>query len=141
MIQIERFDDVERIRLASWGSRVAGMDVSAYLVRGILVDSGFPRARRELARLLAARSVHGAMLTHYHEDHAGNADLLAERGIPLVMHPMTLGRLREHALIRAYRRLVWGTPRALTAPLRALTDALSLRFVHTPGHSEDHQIV
>ena len=141
MIQIERFDDVERIRLASWGSRIARMDVSAYLVRGILVDSGFPRARRELARLLAARSVHGAMLTHYHEDHAGNADLLAERGIPLVMHPMTLGRLREHALIRAYRRVVWGTPRALTAPVRALTEAVSLRFVHTPGHSEDHQIV
>ena len=141
MIEIQRFDDVERIRLASWGSRLAGMDVSAYLVRGILVDTGFPLARRELARLLAERSVRGAMLTHYHEDHAGNAALLSEHDVPLVMHPTTLDRLREHAPIRAYRRIVWGTPRALRSPLRALTDTASLRFVHTPGHSEDHQIV
>lgn len=141
MIEIQRFDDVERIRLASWGSRLAGMDVSAYLVRGILVDSGFPRARHDLARLLDERTIAGAMLTHYHEDHAGNADLLAERGVPLVMHPSTLGRLRTHEPLRVYRRLVWGTPRALAAPLSALSDSASLRFVHTPGHSEDHQIV
>jgi glyoxylase-like metal-dependent hydrolase (beta-lactamase superfamily II) len=141
MIEIQRFDDVERIRLSSWGSRVAGMDVSAYLVGGILVDSAFPHARRELARLLDERSIRGAMLTHYHEDHAGNADLLAERGVPLVMHPMTLGRLRELQPIRAYRRIVWGMPRPLAAPVHALTHAPSLRFVHTPGHSEDHQVV
>jgi glyoxylase-like metal-dependent hydrolase (beta-lactamase superfamily II) len=141
MIEIERFDDVERIRLASWGSRIAGMDVSAYLVRGILVDSGFPLARRALNRLLEERPVVGAMLTHYHEDHAGNADLLAARGIPLVMHPTTLARLREPSPIRAYRRIVWGTPRPLTASLSALADPPSLRFLATPGHSADHQVI
>ena len=141
MIEIQRFDDVERIRLASWGSRLAGMDVSAYLVRGVLVDSGFPLARRALSRLLDERSVSGAMLTHYHEDHAGNADLLAARGIPLVMHPTTLSRLRKHEQIRAYRRIVWGTPRALASAVTAFSSPPSLRFVHTPGHSEDHQIV
>lgn len=141
MIEIQRFDDVERIRLASWGSRLAGMDVSAYLVDGVLVDSGFPRARRELAGVLDERKVAGAMLTHYHEDHAGNADLLAERGIPLVMHPETLARLHELAPIRLYRRVVWGTPRALTSPIEAYGGRGSLRFVHTPGHSQDHQIV
>jgi endoribonuclease LACTB2 len=141
MIEIQRFDDVERIRLASWGSRLAGMDVSAYFVRGVLIDSGFPLARREMARLLDERTIEGAMLTHYHEDHAGNADLLAARGIPLVMHPTTLARLREHAPIRAYRRVVWGSPRIVGHPLTAFADPPSLRFVHTPGHSEDHQIV
>jgi glyoxylase-like metal-dependent hydrolase (beta-lactamase superfamily II) len=141
MIEIERFDDVERIRLASWGSRMAGMDVSAYLVRNVLVDSGFPLARRVFARVLEERRVVGAMLTHYHEDHAGNADLLAERDIPLVMHPTTLVHLREVTPIRAYRRLVWGAPRRIASPLSELTPPLSLRFVHTPGHSADHQVV
>ena len=141
MIEIQRFDDVERIRLASWGSRFAGMDVSAYLVRGVLVDTGFPLARRALARLLDERAIAGAMVTHYHEDHAGNVDLLAARGIPLVMHPDTLARLREHSPIRAYRRIVWGTPRPLESSLSAFTNPPALRFVHTPGHSEDHQIV
>jgi glyoxylase-like metal-dependent hydrolase (beta-lactamase superfamily II) len=81
------------------------------------------------------------MLTHYHEDHAGNADLLAARGIPLVMHPTTLARLREPSPIRAYRRIVWGTPRPLTASLSALADPPSLRFLATPGHSADHQVI
>jgi glyoxylase-like metal-dependent hydrolase (beta-lactamase superfamily II) len=140
MIEIQRFGDVERVRLASWGSRVAGMDVSAYLVDGILIDSGFPRAAAELAQYLDARSVTGAMLTHYHEDHAGNAALLAERQVPLVMHPATLERLRAPAPIRAYRRVVWGTPRALLS-MPAMLETSPLQFVPTPGHSPDHQVV
>ena len=141
MIEIERYDDVERIRLASWGSRIAGMDVSAYLVDGILIDSGFPRARRALSRFLDERSVVGAMLTHYHEDHAGNAALLASRNIPLLMHPITVERLRAPAEIRAYRRVVWGTPLPVTSRLSAPSERTRLQFVFTPGHSPDHQIV
>jgi glyoxylase-like metal-dependent hydrolase (beta-lactamase superfamily II) len=141
MIEIQRFGDVERVRLASLGSRIAGLDVSAYLVRGILVDSGFPHARSALAGFLEERSVAGAMLTHYHEDHAGNAELLAARGIPLAMHPDTLERLREPSPIRAYRRLVWGTAARLASPLADFAEPSPLQFVFTPGHSPDHQVV
>jgi glyoxylase-like metal-dependent hydrolase (beta-lactamase superfamily II) len=141
MIEIQRFEDVERIRLASWGSRAAGMDVSAYLVDGILVDSGFPRARRALARVLDERRIVGAMLTHYHEDHAGNAELLAARNIPLAMHSLTRARLRDPARIRVYRRVVWGTPRPLASPYSDFPQEGPLQFVHAPGHSDDHQIV
>jgi len=141
MIEIEQFDDVERVRLASWGSRLAGMDVSAYLVHGVLVDSGFPHARRELSQFLDERPILGAMLTHYHEDHAGNAELLASRGIPLVMHELTLGSLRDAAPIRLYRRVVWGTSPILTSPQRGFASEVPLEFVHTPGHSRDHQVV
>ena len=141
MIQIEQFDDVERVRLASMGSRLAGMDVSAYVVHGVLVDSGFPHARRELSRFLDERPITGALLTHYHEDHAGNAELLASRGIPLAMHSLTLDRLRGPSRIRLYRRAVWGTPPRLSSGLREFASESSLEFVHTPGHSPDHQIV
>jgi glyoxylase-like metal-dependent hydrolase (beta-lactamase superfamily II) len=141
MIEIQRFDDVERIRLASWGSRFARMDVSAYLVHGVLVDSGFPHARLQLSRFLDERPVRGAMLTHYHEDHAGNAELLAARGIPLAMHSLTLERLRDPSGIRLYRRVVWGTPPRLTSALREFASETPLEFAHTPGHSLDHQIV
>jgi ribonuclease/clavin/mitogillin len=141
MIEIERYGDVERIRLASFGSRIARMDVSAYLVRGILVDSGFPHARRALADFLDERSVVGAMLTHYHEDHAGNAEMLAARGIPLAMHRDTRERLRAPASIRLYRRAVWGTPARLVSHAAEFSESSPLRFVFTPGHSHDHQVV
>ena len=141
MIEIQRFGDVERIRLASWGSRLAGMDVSAYLVHGVLVDSGFPHASSALSRFLDERPIIGAMLTHYHEDHAGNAELIASRGIPLAMHPLTLERLCEPQRIRLYRRVVWGTPSRLTSASQHFATETPLEFVHTPGHSPDHQVV
>jgi glyoxylase-like metal-dependent hydrolase (beta-lactamase superfamily II) len=141
VIEIQRFDDVERIRLASWGSRMASMDVSAYLVHGVLVDNGFPLAHRELARVLDERSIIGAMLTHYHEDHAGNAALLAERGTSLAMHPLTLERLRDPGRVRLYRRVVWGSPSRLTSTPREFSTEVPLEFVHTPGHTDDHQVV
>ena len=140
MIELQHFGDVTRIRLASLGSRIARMDVSAYLVRGVLVDSGFPRARRALARFLDESRVEGAMITHWHEDHAGNVELLASRGIPLAVHAETEARLRAGEPIRLYRRFVWGTTPALRTPLRPFAHPL-LRIVLTPGHSPDHQVV
>lgn len=141
MIEIQRFGDVERIRLASRGSRIAGLDVSAYLVHGVLVDSGFPHAHHELSRFLNERPILGAMLTHYHEDHAGNAQLLAERGIPLAMHEATRQRLEQAEKIRLYRRVVWGTPPRLTSESRGFSSETPLEFVCTPGHTMDHQVV
>jgi glyoxylase-like metal-dependent hydrolase (beta-lactamase superfamily II) len=140
MIDLERFDDVTRVRLASWGSRAAGLDVSAYIVRGVLVDSGYPRAATAMASVLDEVTIRGAMITHWHEDHAGNATLLASRGVPLVLHPQTEAKLRAFPPIRLYRRVVWGTPPSLRVPITPF-DEPALRFVHTPGHSPDHHVV
>ena len=140
MTELQRFGDVLRVRLASAGSRLVGMDVSAYVVRGVLVDSGFPRARASVARLLDEVDILGAMITHWHEDHAGNAELLAARGVPLAMHRETEAKLRERPPIRLYRRIVWGTPPRLRTPATPFVDP-SLCFVHTPGHCPDHQVV
>src|SRR5438093_1444303 len=93
MIEFERFDDVTRVRLASWGSRTAALDVSVYLVRGVLVDSGFPRARAAIARLLDETKIAGAMLTHWHEDHAGNAELLAALGAKIAYMEETIAAI------------------------------------------------
>ena len=140
MIALERFGDVTRVRLTSLGSRLAGMDVSAYLVRGVLVDSGFPHASRVLERFLDDTKLEGAMITHWHEDHAGNGPLLAARGVPLGMHEETAQRLRAAESIRLYRRVVWGTPPRLDVAVQPFAHP-TLRLVHTPGHSPDHQVV
>ena len=80
------------------------------------------------------------MITHWHEDHAGNAPLLASRGIPLGMHGQTVERLRGAKPIRLYRRVVWGTTPCLDARVQPFAHA-ALRLIHTPGHSPDHQVV
>lgn len=139
-LSIERYRDVTRIRMASLGSRVFRLDVSAYVVRGILVDSGFHRARRQLTAAIESIGVRGCIVTHWHEDHAGNAALLARRGIALKLRPETERILRRRPAIKLYRRVTWGRPPALDAPLVAF-DHDGLECIPTPGHSEDHQVV
>ncbi len=139
-LDVERFGDVIRLRMTSLGSRFAGLDVSAYVVGGLMIDTGFHRARRALARAVRELQIRGVVVTHWHEDHAGNVPLLVELGVPVHVRDDTAAILRRPPPIQLYRRLVWGQPRAL----RAVTTAFeldALETLHTPGHSSDHQVV
>jgi glyoxylase-like metal-dependent hydrolase (beta-lactamase superfamily II) len=132
--------DVLRLRMRSWQGMLAGYEVSAYMVRGVLIDTGFPRAAAELRAALEARAPRGAVVTHWHEDHAGNAPSLASRGLPMLMHRECETRLRARPRIRAYRHLVWGATARLEAPLQSF-DPAPLEIIHLPGHTRDHLVV
>lgn len=132
--------DVMRLRLSSWQGRAMGYDVSAYVVRGVLVDTGFVRCARDLAAALDVVRPRGAIVTHWHEDHAGNVALLADRGLPLRLHAACEATLRTRPDIRLYRRVVWGQSPRLVAPLRDF-DPAPLQVLPLPGHSPDHLCV
>lgn len=141
MLSIERHGDVTRVRMTSWRGRLVGYDVSAYLVRDVLIDTGFPHAASDIARLVAEKTVRGVIVTHWHEDHAGNAALLATRGVPVAIAPQTLAQLSGPAAsIRFYRRFVWGTASAVRTHVRSF-ESDALRVIPTPGHTADHQVV
>ena len=82
----------------------------------------------------------GAIVTHYHEDHAGNVGLLAARRVPTWIAPATLSHITRPAPIGLYRRLCWGTPRPLAVVPSPFEDP-SLSVIATPGHSHDHHVV
>jgi glyoxylase-like metal-dependent hydrolase (beta-lactamase superfamily II) len=137
---IEQYGDVRRLRASSALSRAVGLDVSAYVVRDVMIDTGFPGARRALLDAARALGVRGAIVTHWHEDHAGNVEELVRAGLPVWMHPDTEARLRFPPSIRLYRRLSWGRPSPLRANVQPL-DAPGFEPVATPGHSPDHHVV
>lgn len=139
MIEITRFDDVQRIRMWTRRSAAVGYDVSAYLVRGIMVDTGFRHVRGDLERALAAIKPRGVIVTHWHEDHAGNAPTLAA-GMPMWMPAYTEEKLRERQRVKLYRHFTWGRPASLDVPLIPF-DMGPLQTLATPGHSPDHHIV
>lgn len=128
---------VTRIRLSSWSGRVVGYEVSTYIVDGVLIDTGFPRVSSELCGVVDRMNVRGAIVTHWHEDHAGNAAMLADRGLPFLMHGSCESTLRARPAIRPYRRVVWGRPARLVATLREF-DPAPLELVPLPGHTVDH---
>ena len=65
-----------------------GYEVSAYLSRGVLIDTGFPRVLGDLAAWFSAARPVGAIVTHAHEDHAGNVEWLSGR-VPIQLSPDT----------------------------------------------------
>lgn len=140
MIRTERHGDVVRFEMFSRRSRLVGFSVSAYLVRGTLVDTGFPRVGDEVEQLLANERLQGVMVTHYHEDHAGNIARVAQRGIPIAAHPETLAHSRAPTPLAPYRRFTWGEPRPLVSPVTPF-DPDGLEMIHAPGHSRDHHVV
>ncbi|MBK9980024.1 MAG: MBL fold metallo-hydrolase [Gemmatimonadetes bacterium] len=140
MIRTERHGDV--VRVARWNrrSRLAGFSVSAYLVRGMLVDTGFPGVGDDVERLLASERLQGILVSHFHEDHAGNIAAAARRGIPIAAHPDTLAYARAPERLAFYRRFAWGSAPPLTSPVTPF-DPEGLEMIHTPGHSPEHQVV
>lgn len=132
--------NVIRIGMSTWQGRATGYSVSAYLLRGVLVDSGFVRVRDELLRATTDLAPRGVVITHWHEDHSGNAPALAARGVPMLMHSACERTLRARSEVRAYRRIVWGRPAALRDPLVSF-DPSPLRVIEAPGHTADHLVV
>jgi glyoxylase-like metal-dependent hydrolase (beta-lactamase superfamily II) len=134
-------DEVEpgviRLRLSSWQGRLVGYDVSVYVLHTVLVDTGFVRAGRALLAAIDELKPRAAIVTHWHEDHAGNVEALAQRGVPMRMHAACEATLRARPAIAAYRHVVWGRPPRLVTPLLD-GDVAPLTVVELPGHTPDH---
>jgi glyoxylase-like metal-dependent hydrolase (beta-lactamase superfamily II) len=156
MLRVEAHGDVTRLILSSRASRLVGYDVSAYLVDTpggrVLVDTGFPAAWGDLRAYLrtlgggdVARALRGAVVTHAHEDHAGNAGRLAAAGVPLAMGKATRVALSTAGRLPLYRRFVWGRMRPVPIDWEALAGGAfrpaPLALVRAPGHSPDHRAV
>lgn len=140
MLRAIHHDDVLQLHGSTRVSRLIDYAVSVYVVRGVMIDTSFPYLRGELDAWLARNRVEGALVTHRHEDHAGNIALLAARGIPVGMAPETLASVRAPRPIGMYRRVTWGTAPPLPRdPTPFAHPALTL--LPTPGHTSDHHVV
>ena len=140
MIRVERHGDVTRYEMSNAASRLAGYSASAFLVRGALIDCGFHAVQPEVVALLEQQRPRGVLITHYHEDHAGNVERVARLGISIGASAATLAKLRSPAPIRLYRRVTWGAAPALRSAVTPF-DADDLALLPAPGHSADHHVV
>ena len=121
---------------------------TAYLIDGLLIDSGCAHTARELADALRVASLTRLVNTHTHEDHiGGNGPLQRQRaGLEIHAHPLALRVLadpRRQQPLHPYRRLFWGWPEpSLASPLSdeawVETDNFRFQVLYTPGHSPDH---
>ncbi|MBN2362348.1 MAG: MBL fold metallo-hydrolase [Deltaproteobacteria bacterium] len=138
------FGDVTAIEL---GRGVFGrpyMTVFAYAAGGIAIDSGLPHQRAVAVEFFRRQRTHAIALTHYHEDHSGNAAAVsAATGSPVFGSAGTAGWMRQRFPIQLYRQMVWGAAEPI--PLQPLPDVVAgdgvkLLPIATPGHSADHTV-
>ncbi len=133
-------DGVKWVRgTAGWGN--FNIKVFLYLVDGVLIDTGPVRLSRILIPFLDQQKIETVLLTHYHEDHSGNAPYLTTRGIPVFINARSIERCREKTRLPLYRSFFWGNRKAFSPnPLEDLLTAGCSTFkpVFTPGHVFDH---
>ncbi|WP_319409940.1 MBL fold metallo-hydrolase [uncultured Desulfosarcina sp.] len=120
------------------------MNVYCYLIGGTLIDCGQARMAEEMKSFASAHRINQLLLTHHHEDHSGNAAMIAKVCSAAVMgHPVTVHKMTHIRPILPYQHLVWGQSREVSvSPLPALvaSDGFCFLPIHTPGHSKDHTV-
>ncbi len=143
-----RFGDITRFDLARTVLGRGRYWTTAYLVDGMMVDSGCRHTAPELARLLEGEAVTHLVNTHTHEDHIGGNEAVVRLNpkVEITAHPLALRVLsdpRREQPLHPYRHLLWGMPRPSGA--RAAADGEVIETAHhrfqvvfTPGHSDDH---
>ena len=133
---------ITQISLSSRASRIVDMQVSLYLVGGVLIDAGFVHAREPLLRVLAPVKLRAICLTHHHEDHSGICGTLAAlSGCPIYLRNIDRRFDEGVVRLRPYRLFWWGVPdryEPLEMPERIETNDRLLRTVPIPGHSGTH---
>jgi hydroxyacylglutathione hydrolase len=118
-----------------------------YLVDGsLLIDTGFPWARRRLKKTLiqlgANRTITTVVNTHYHEDHTGNNDLIAELcNADVLAHAQSVPEIRFPVDLPWYRGFLFGPSKIVeVAPIgsEVVTEHFRFQVIDTPGHCPGH---
>lgn len=118
-----------------------------YLIDGsLVVDTGFPWARRRLKKTLiklgADRTITTVVNTHYHEDHTGNNDLITELcGAQVLAHSEAVPEIRFPLELPWYRSFLFGPSKIVeVAPIGSavVTEHLRFEIIETPGHCPGH---
>jgi glyoxylase-like metal-dependent hydrolase (beta-lactamase superfamily II) len=121
------------------------MSVFMYVVDGLVIDTGQHHMQKYVIEQLKDKKLNRIILTHHHEDHSGNAAMIArQHTIPVIAHPLAVEKLRLSFPILPYQRLVWRKAPAVSAsPLAGVieTNRFTFASVHTPGHSKDHIVL
>ena len=134
---------VNSIRMTSQFLGLPLYKVNAFLVDGLLIDTGFAFGRDRFLKLLDTLHLDIVVNTHHHEDHTGNNFWIRKKyGLLPLAHPKTFFYLQDPSQwVPWYRRLVWGCPHS--SETRELDSKIQTQRFHflvipTPGHSDDH---
>ena len=133
--------DIDGIRVGRFGGRVNTTSI-LWRLGSTIIDTGPPNQWASVRRFVEERPVERVVVTHHHEDHAGNLARFRALGHEDLLAPReSLAFLERGFPLQAYRRVVWGVPgRTAARPFSGeieLPDGGRLVALLLPGHSPD----
>jgi glyoxylase-like metal-dependent hydrolase (beta-lactamase superfamily II) len=115
---------------------------AAYLVDGLLIDTGCSYTVDELVQFLEGKHLKFAVNTHFHEDHIAANYVLQQRfGLKIYASRESIPLIRKMPRILKYQEIVWGYPVPTeVSPIPSLleTDRYRFEVIDTPGHCKGH---
>lgn len=142
MIETTSFEEITQIRMSREIDGKPLYWVAAYLVDGLLIDTGCSFTAAELETFLADRPLRRIVNTHFHEDHIGGNRLLQEKfGIEILAPTESVPLIRRKPILFPYQEMVWGYPapsEAYPIPSVIRTERYVFDVIDTPGHSAGH---
>lgn len=142
MINIDSFGEVIRIKMGrEYQGRVLYW-TAAYLVDGLLIDTGCSHTAEELTLSLEGQHLSLAVNTHHHEDHIGANHRLQQRfKITIMASRQSTPFIAQPPGLLPYQELVWGYPvptEVEIVPNRVETANHRFDVIATPGHCAGH---
>ncbi len=143
MSVLDRFshEDLDAIRLGRFN---LGINTSfiIYRIGDTVIDTASPNQRRLAKQFIQEKPLRQLLITHHHEDHAGNAEAIRKlTGVTPLAPELTKEKLRNGFNIPLMQKLIWGSPgRAHTEELPdelVLDNGDAITPVFAPGHAKD----
>ncbi len=142
MLKVNPYGEVTQIMMGREMDGTVLYWTSAYLVDGLLIDTGCAYTVDELGEFLREQEVRQVVNTHHHEDHVGaNSFIQQELGLKIYAHSLALPLINSRLPLREYQEMVWGYPEPTEVqlvPARISTSRYTFWVLETPGHSPDH---
>lgn len=142
MLYSTEYGPITRIHLARTVFGRPLYTVEAYLVDGLLIDTGCAATGSELVSWCRGREIRQVVNTHHHEDHSGGDGALQKAlGLPIAAPSGALPILADFYCLQFYRWIIWGQPGSVIAePLGDVVETEHYRFevIPTPGHCPEH---
>ncbi len=142
MLETSTYHDITQVRMGREMDGRVLYWIAAYLVDGLLIDTGCDWTKEEFMAFIKNERVEQVVNTHFHEDHIGANALVARHfGAPIYAHRESIPFIKGGQPLLPYQEFVWGTPgpsEPAELPGEIRTPSHVFQVIDTPGHSLGH---
>jgi len=133
---------VSGFKFGSYPIGKPSMYVHVYYIDGLLIDTGHSNMENEIFSKLKDLDVQQMFLTHHHEDHTANTNILQKHfTCPVYSSKLCAGIMKSPPKISFAQWLTWGQPQAIDH-IKIKEDSLvtphyTFDIIPIPGHAID----